>query len=70
MPTSVNDIKLTGIYMCTGSANGAESRQTIELRVNQAPEMDIQQLFIHTSTGNKAELVCKVRVEKPVLKTI
>lgn len=50
-----------GVYRCTAN-NGfsKEAAKEIELRVLYKPEITVEEVFVHTKAGDKAELVCKV----------
>lgn len=50
-----------GVYRCSAE-NGfsKEASKEIELRVLYKPEIVVEEVFVHTKTGNEAELVCNV----------
>jgi len=50
-----------GMYRCTADNGFAKAAsKDIELIVLYKPEIEVQEVFIHTKAGNKAELVCDV----------
>lgn len=50
-----------GVYRCTADNGFSKpAAKDIELRVMYKPEIVVEELFIHTKTGNEAELVCNV----------
>jgi len=58
-----------GVYRCTAD-NGftRPAYKDIELRVVYKPEITVEEVFVHTKTGNEAELVCNVHgVPKPAV---
>jgi len=58
--------KHAGIYSCLASnGNGKEVSKQIEVVVEYAPEMEVTEVFVHTKTGDKAEMVCLVHAYPP-----
>jgi len=50
-----------GVYRCTADNGFSKAAsKDIELRVLYKPEIEVQEVFIHTRAGNEAELVCNV----------
>jgi len=54
----------SGSYICT-ARNGfnEDIRETIEVEVEFAPEVQVEELFIHATAGNAIELVCHVKAQ-------
>lgn len=50
-----------GVYRCTAD-NGfsKQASKDIELKVVYKPEIEVEEVFIHTKAGSEAELVCNV----------
>jgi len=50
-----------GVYRCTADNGfGNQASKDIDLRVLYKPEIEVEEVFIHTKAGNEAELVCHV----------
>ncbi|XP_059095323.1 lachesin-like isoform X2 [Tigriopus californicus] len=60
----------SGTYICTAD-NGfsQEVQDKIEVEVEYQPDVEVEEVFIHASTGNQVELVCLVHAHpKPLVK--
>lgn len=53
-----------GVYRCTAD-NGftQQASKEIELKVMYTPEIQVQEVFVHTKTGKDVEIVCNVHGE-------
>jgi len=53
-----------GVYRCTAD-NGftQQAAKEIELKVMYQPEIQVQEVFVHTNTGKDVEIVCNVHGE-------
>ena len=73
MPDGSNDIESeivtfsdvsrhhAGTYVCSASnGHGKEASKKVEVNVEYSPEMEVGEVFVHTKTGDKAEIVCRV----------
>eukprot|EP00096_Caligus_rogercresseyi_P011427 TRINITY_DN4490_c0_g1_i3.p1 TRINITY_DN4490_c0_g1~~TRINITY_DN4490_c0_g1_i3.p1 ORF type:complete len:490 (-),score=111.68 TRINITY_DN4490_c0_g1_i3:1234-2703(-) len=51
----------SGTYQCSGD-NGysTPAMETIEVAVKYAPEIEVEEIFIHAKTGKEVELVCNI----------
>lgn len=53
--------KHEGTYKCTASnGSGNDASKTIKVVVEYEPEIEVQEVFIHSQTGDSVELVCNV----------
>jgi len=53
--------KHAGTYKCSASnGHGKEAFKQVEVVVEYEPEMEVGEVFVHTKTGDKAEIVCRV----------
>lgn len=53
--------KHEGTYKCTASnGGGSDAYKTIKVVVEYEPEIEVQEVFIHSQTGDAVELVCNV----------
>lgn len=53
--------KHEGTYKCTASNGlGNDASKTIKVVVEYEPEIEVQEVFIHSQTGESVELVCNV----------
>jgi len=53
--------KHAGTYKCTASnGNGNPVSNIIIVNIEYKPEIELEEVFVHTVTGNKVEIVCKV----------
>ena len=53
--------KHAGTYKCTASnGNGNPVSNIIIVKIEYKPEIELEEVFVHTVTGNKVEIVCKV----------
>ena len=53
--------KHAGTYECSASnGHGKEASKQVEVIVEYSPEMEVGEVFVHTKTGDKAEIVCRV----------
>ncbi len=54
----------SGTYECrANNGYGVEAVESIEVDVEYAPEVEVEEVFIHAAAGNKVELVCLVHAE-------
>ena len=60
----------SGTYVCTADNGfGEPVKEKIEVDIEYAPEVEVEELFIHATTGNAIELVCNVHAHPtPVVK--
>jgi len=78
MPDGSNDIESeivtfsdvsrhhAGTYVCSASnGHGKEASKKVEVNVEYSPEMEVGEVFVHTKTGDKAEIVCQVHAFPP-----
>ena len=50
-----------GTYVCSANnGHGKEASKQIKVNVEYSPEMEVGEVFVHTKTGDKAEIVCRV----------
>ena len=55
-----------GTYVCSASnGHGKEASKKVEVNVEYSPEMEVGEVFVHTKTGDKAEIVCVVHAFPP-----
>eukprot|EP00092_Neocalanus_flemingeri_P092570 GFUD01117529.1.p1 GENE.GFUD01117529.1~~GFUD01117529.1.p1 ORF type:complete len:486 (+),score=120.08 GFUD01117529.1:165-1622(+) len=61
--------KHAGTYMCSASnGNGQGASKQVEVVVQYSPEVEVTEVFVHTQTGDEAEIVCRVHaVPKPTI---
>ena len=53
-----------GTYVCTANNGfGTEVKEEIRLDVEYAPEVEVEEVFIHAMSNNKVELVCLVHAQ-------
>jgi len=56
--------KHEGTYVCLASNGfGQDATARIKVLVEYEPEIEVEELFIHSQTGDQAELVCNVHAE-------
>jgi hypothetical protein len=53
--------KHEGLYLCTASNGfGKDASKTVLVDIKYKPEIEVEEVFIHSQTGDSAELVCNV----------
>jgi hypothetical protein len=53
--------KHAGTYKCSATnGHGKGASKLVEVVVEYSPEMEVNEVFVHTKTGDKAEIVCRV----------
>ena len=53
-------------YSCLArNGHGKEASKQVKVIVEYAPEMEVTEVFVHTKTGDKAEMVCLVHAYPP-----
>ena len=58
--------KHAGTYSCLArNGHGKEASKQVKVVVEYAPEMEVTEVFVHTKTGDKAEMVCLVYAYPP-----
>jgi len=58
------DKRHAGTYVCTANNGfGTEVKEEIRLDVEYAPEVEVEEYFIHAMENNKVELVCLVHAQ-------
>jgi len=58
--------KHAGTYSCLArNGHGKEASKQVTVVVEYAPEMEVTEVFVHTKTGDKAEMVCLVHAYPP-----
>ncbi len=54
----------SGVYICTANNGfGQEAKERIQLDVEFAPEVEVEEVFIHAIEQNQVELVCLVHAQ-------
>jgi len=61
--------KHAGTYRCSASNGyGQKASKEVQVVVKYAPEVEVTEVFVHTNSGDKAEIVCQVHaVPKPTI---
>jgi len=55
-----------GTYVCSASnGHGKEASKKVEVNVEYSPEMEVGEVFVHTKSDDKAEIVCVVHAFPP-----
>eukprot|EP00092_Neocalanus_flemingeri_P054291 GFUD01063929.1.p1 GENE.GFUD01063929.1~~GFUD01063929.1.p1 ORF type:complete len:489 (+),score=123.56 GFUD01063929.1:223-1689(+) len=61
--------KHAGTYKCSATnGHGKGASKLVEVVVEYSPEVEVTEVFVHTQTGDEAEIVCRVHaVPKPTI---